>query len=673
MSLAEAESSRAQRKTLVSSLVRGIAKRLRHWHWRSDERSRVSGAGTRFAPAHGACRAAARRSRRLPRGLRVCARLGHERLHPRLRLARIRGARGIRARRRALLGLCRAPGAAAARRGGAARRLCAVDGAVGGLVTRSFAGARRRPAGPLLCRLPPHAARHAARRGRSPGCDGRRRPRPRRLCVWTAVWLREKGDPELLYFGGRLDFPVTYWNGQAAMALVAFWPAVSLAARQDVHRGDSRARAGRSDGDGLSLARDAEQGRRCGARRVRDRRLRRIGQPVAPARADSRRGRARRLGGGAADRAVSHGGAGVRRRRTPRGHGHARPRRHRRACRSRAMPSSTGGSAFRARRAMLGRTDRSRPRVRGAARRRRRLLRGRRPSRARDAGPLGRVQERSIPTCPLRRHFGALGSNRYDFWRRRVGRVRASSARRHRRVRMGERVPRSRGEPRDAPSRALDRARRARGDRSPGLPAGGRSRRSRARSYSGNVRARSLAATGALGTAAYFAVHTGGDWVWTIPAVGGAGIRHRGNRAVGGPDDDAAQPLRDSCRHRRCSRRRSSRSHHRGSQSRFVERAYDAPTDAGAARRSSLGPASRSPVRRALPRRVGARRLACRHPAAATRRSEAASQRRSSRFLLGLALLDAGRDSRRTPRAPHRAGPGAARRQRFRDALDRAG
>ena len=53
--------------------------------------------------------------------------------------------------------------------------------------------------------------------------------------IWTAVWLREKGDPELLYFAGRLDFPITYWNGQAAMALVAFWPAVSLAARQDVH------------------------------------------------------------------------------------------------------------------------------------------------------------------------------------------------------------------------------------------------------------------------------------------------------------------------------------------------------------------------------------------------------------------------------------------------------
>ena len=48
-------------------------------------------------------------------------------------------------------------------------------------------------------------------------------------------------------------------------------------------------------------------------------------------------------------------------------------------------------------------------------------------------------------------HFGALGSNRYDFWRRRLGRVRASPARRHRRVRLGERVPRPRREPRDTP------------------------------------------------------------------------------------------------------------------------------------------------------------------------------------------------------------------------------
>jgi O-Antigen ligase len=54
------------------------------------------------------------------------------------------------------------------------------------------------------------------------------------LAVWTAVWLRGEGDPELLYFAGRLDFPVTYWNGQAALALIALWPAIALAARRSL-------------------------------------------------------------------------------------------------------------------------------------------------------------------------------------------------------------------------------------------------------------------------------------------------------------------------------------------------------------------------------------------------------------------------------------------------------
>ena len=53
--------------------------------------------------------------------------------------------------------------------------------------------------------------------------------------MWTGVRLREAGDPALLYSAGRLDFPVTYWNGQAAMALIAFWPGIALAARQELH------------------------------------------------------------------------------------------------------------------------------------------------------------------------------------------------------------------------------------------------------------------------------------------------------------------------------------------------------------------------------------------------------------------------------------------------------
>jgi hypothetical protein len=53
------------------------------------------------------------------------------------------------------------------------------------------------------------------------------------LALVSALWLRERGDPGLLYFGGRLDFPITYWNGQAAVALIGFWPAIVLAARRD--------------------------------------------------------------------------------------------------------------------------------------------------------------------------------------------------------------------------------------------------------------------------------------------------------------------------------------------------------------------------------------------------------------------------------------------------------
>ena len=36
----------------------------------------------------------------------------------------------------------------------------------------------------------------------------------------------------------------------------------------------------------------------------------------------------------------------------------------------------------------------------------------------------------------------------------------------------------------------------------------------------GGLARRSLLSAGALGTGVYFAVHTGGDWIWTIPAVG---------------------------------------------------------------------------------------------------------------------------------------------------------
>jgi len=52
------------------------------------------------------------------------------------------------------------------------------------------------------------------------------------LAVATALDLRLATHPDELYFGGRLDSPVTYPNATAALFLVGFWPAIGLAARR---------------------------------------------------------------------------------------------------------------------------------------------------------------------------------------------------------------------------------------------------------------------------------------------------------------------------------------------------------------------------------------------------------------------------------------------------------
>jgi O-antigen ligase len=51
------------------------------------------------------------------------------------------------------------------------------------------------------------------------------------LILAAAVELQVAGAPEELFDSGRLFFPVSYPNAQAAICLVAFWPAVALAAR----------------------------------------------------------------------------------------------------------------------------------------------------------------------------------------------------------------------------------------------------------------------------------------------------------------------------------------------------------------------------------------------------------------------------------------------------------
>jgi O-antigen ligase len=52
------------------------------------------------------------------------------------------------------------------------------------------------------------------------------------LAVCAALALVTRSHPEYLFYGGRLNFPITYPNGQAAAMLIGFWPAVALASRR---------------------------------------------------------------------------------------------------------------------------------------------------------------------------------------------------------------------------------------------------------------------------------------------------------------------------------------------------------------------------------------------------------------------------------------------------------
>jgi hypothetical protein len=180
----------------------------------------------------------------------------------------------------------------------------------------------------------------------------------------------------------------------------------------------------------------------------------------------------------------------------------------------------------------------------------------------------------------------------------------------------------------------------------------------------------SLLATGALGAASYFAVHTGGDWVWTIPAVGLpvfviAGIalsepdapRLPGRIAIpAGIATVLVAALAFSPP---------------WLSSRFVEQAYDANTTAEA--RDALRWA-----RRLDPLSIGpylAETTLVDSPAdiPPLRRAVAKEPRNADlRFVLGLALLDAGRkeDARRELRIAVALAP---RAEAFQDALERAG
>ena len=363
--------------------------------------------------------------------------MGHGRLDRRRPLARVRGARGARARRRcssralpSVRGGCRSSAAALLVGFALWTALSAAWSPVpslardDGLLALFYA----------VCLLTPLVTLRSAAIAWPPPSSSSSGLGA--FAVWTAVWLREAGDPELLYYAGRLDFPVTYWNGQAAMALVAFWPAVALAARQDVHAairalalGGATAMAclwlgTQSKGGGVALAVSAIVVFAVSGRRLR------LLVPTAVvavlgAFAAEPLTEPFRTDGQAFDDAVRHAGtvtlvlAG-----------------HRRARGSRRMPSSTGGFAFRTRRGCGPGASFSA----SCAWRCWRALSG---FFAAVDHPVRATQDRWDEFRKLDHdasastHFGALGSNRYDFWRRRLGRVRASSARRHRRLRLG--------------------------------------------------------------------------------------------------------------------------------------------------------------------------------------------------------------------------------------------
>ena len=486
------------------------------------------------------------------------------------------------------------------------------------------------------------------------------------LAVWTAVWLQEARDPELLYFAGRLDFPITYWNGQAAIALIAFWPAVALAARHGLHAalralalGGATAMAclwlgTQSKGGGVALAVSAIV-----VFAVSGSRLRLVVPAVVvavlAAFAAEPLTEPFRTDGQAFDDAVRHAGtltlvlSGIA---TLIGLAYALVDHRLR------IPA---GARTWAGRVVLG--------LLCAA-----VVAGVVGFLTSVEHPVRATQDRweefkSVNSdASASSHFGALGSNRYDFWL-----VAWDEFERHPLAGIGAygwgNAYLAHGESLETPQRAHSIELDALSET--GVPgfllvvgAGALALFSLAR------RARtSLLATGALGAGAYFAVHTGGDWVWTIPAVGVtafaiAGIGQSEDRATSLPARAAvpagvvavlaafvafSPPWLSS---------------------RFVERAYDAPTVSEAKRdlrwarrldplstdpylaESALvdSPADLRPLRRALAKEPRSPEL---------------------HYLLGLALLDAGRkaDARRELRVALALSP---RDEAIKNALDRA-
>lgn len=336
------------------------------------------------------------------------------------------------------------------------------------------------------------------------------------LAVMTAVWLRGHGDPALLYSEGRLDFPVTYWNGQAAIALIGFWPAIALAARLDVPAlVRSLALGGatgmlalwlgtQSKGGGIALVVSAIVVLAISQRRLR------LLVPALVAGGLAATGAVQltepfRTEGDAFDAAVRHAGTVV------------------------LVLMATGAMvglvyALVDQRLHIPRTARRWVGVGSMVVLIALTISGLALFFARVEHPVGAAQQRWHDfTTPSSdggsSHFSQLGSNRYDFWRvawhefqhhplAGVGAFGWSTAYLvHRR--SGEAPRRSHSIEMDALSETgIIGFLLIVGAGLTALVAVG-------------LRARhSMTAVGALGAGAYFTIHTGGDWVWTMPVVG---------------------------------------------------------------------------------------------------------------------------------------------------------
>ena len=337
------------------------------------------------------------------------------------------------------------------------------------------------------------------------------------LMLWTAVRLRTGGEPDVLYSAGRLDFPVTYWNGQSAIALAAFWPGIALAADRKLHPALRAVALGgvtsmlalwigtQSKGGGVALVVSAVVVFAVSSARLRLLVPCVIASALAALAADAMT-KPYRADGEAFGRAVRHAGTMT------------------------LVVAAIGAGlglayALVDRRLTLSKDVR---RIAGIAVATVAVvvaLAGVGLFFASVDHPIRSTQTRWHDFKHLDRestgssHFGQLGSNRYDFWR-----VALDEFARHPVAGIG--------------GRGWDVAYRAHG-RSEEGPVRAHSVELDALSETGLIGAllvvmagvlalvavgglarRSLLSAGALGTGVYFAVHTGGDWIWTIPAVG---------------------------------------------------------------------------------------------------------------------------------------------------------